>query len=86
LQKQNTTTNSNKKSRSSNNNLSKASLHFLTVSREKNQIRQYFDWNNQPMLLINQNEVEPKKMAESHHALPDPKFRSKTAIKFSGGR
>lgn len=62
---------SHKRSRESNKtNTSKMSMNFLAVSREKNQKRQYFDWNNKPMLLINSNEVEPKKFTESHNVLP----------------
>uniref|UniRef100_A0A7S3NHG2 Uncharacterized protein n=1 Tax=Euplotes harpa TaxID=151035 RepID=A0A7S3NHG2_9SPIT len=61
-----------KKSKITNStaNQSKMSSNFLAVSREKNQKRQYFDWNNKPMLLINQNEIEPRKHIESHNELP----------------
>ena len=65
---------SHHRSRMSNNsNGSKLSLHFKTVTREKNQKRAYFDWNNKPMLLINQNEIDPK-LIESHQILPKSKF------------
>jgi len=50
---------------SKSNNLAKASLHFMTVSREKNQKRQYFDWSNKPMLLITQEENPPRKSIAS---------------------
>jgi hypothetical protein len=58
---------------SNSSNASKLSLHFKTVTREKNQKRAYLDWNNKPMLLINQNEIEPR-MIESHQVLPKSKF------------
>ena len=59
---------STKKSKAANK--SKMTMNFLAVSREKNQKRQYFDWTNKPMLFINQNEVEPKRHAESVEQLP----------------
>ena len=52
-------------------NESKMTMNFLAVSREKNKKRAYLDWNDKPMLLINQNEVEPQKRGiESHAMLP----------------
>lgn len=49
---------------------SKMTMNFLAVSREKNKKRAYLDWNDKPMLLINQNEIQPMKDTISHGQLP----------------
>lgn len=63
-----------KNGRSNKSNASKMTMNFLAVSREKNQKRAFFDWNNKPMLLINQTEIEPKvlnKDVGSHDSMPE---------------
>lgn len=67
---ENTSRNSKSKLSRMSSNSTKCSLHFKTVTREKCKKRAYFDWNNQPSLLINQNEVEAKKSTTSHTILP----------------
>eukprot|EP00344_Euplotes_crassus_P005224 CAMPEP_0197002430 /NCGR_PEP_ID=MMETSP1380-20130617/6916_1 /TAXON_ID=5936 /ORGANISM="Euplotes crassus, Strain CT5" /LENGTH=232 /DNA_ID=CAMNT_0042420531 /DNA_START=154 /DNA_END=850 /DNA_ORIENTATION=+ len=68
---ENTSRNSKSKLSRMSSNSTKCSLHFKTVTREKCKKRAYFDWNNQPSLLINQNEIETNKATTSHTTLPE---------------